>query len=401
MFVTLILPALREGKRKKEKGKRNDTVFSFFLLTFSFLVAALYAGEPQPISPVATFRFGGGERVKVFVQPDTVGPALEQQVSIDGYINLPTGGEPLNIRNKTIPEAVALAAARVGKDSGLQKATAGIALLSEPLRSVFVGGDGIKLSQSVPLTGAPLTLYAAILACGGVAPDGDPTHVSLSRVQDDGSVKVETFDITHFGEAAKTPSLGPLLAPGDTIKVPRGDVFILTGEVLKPGPINRRELGVPTGQPVRLSHLIYASGGLKSGANRKNLRLIRSTKDGKRESVSVDLDAQPKSGDDKSGASDPILQDGDTVVASPTGTIPVLGKVRTPGLFPMNGDTIKLSRAIALAGGFAEFAKQSSVLVLKAGNWLNPIHVDMSIQKGFQDIDLEEGDLVYVTEKIL
>ncbi|HLX62150.1 MAG TPA: SLBB domain-containing protein [Planctomycetota bacterium] len=369
------------------------------ILAVRLMAAALHAAEPQPISPAATFRFGGGERIKVFVQPDTIGPALEQQVSIDGYINLPTGGEPLNIRNKTIPEAVALAAARVGKDSGLQKATAGIALLGEPIRSVFVGGDGIKLSQSVQLTGAPLTLYAAILACGGVAPDGDPTRVSLSRVQDDGSVKVETFDITHFGEAGKTPTLGPLLAPGDTIKIPRGDVFILAGEVLKPGPLNRRDLGVPVGQPVRVSHLVYASGGLKTGANRKNLRLIRTTKDGKREILSVDLDAKP--GDDKAAAADPILQDGDTVVASPTGMIAVLGKVRAAGLYPMNGDTVKLSRAIALAGGFGEFAKTSSVLVLKAGNWLNPIHVDMSIQKGFQDMDLEEGDLVFVPERLL
>jgi protein involved in polysaccharide export with SLBB domain len=384
--------------------------------------------EPEPVIPPGAFRFMGGEKIKV-VAPESIGGSLEQIVSDDGYITLPSGGEPLNIKNKSILEAWRLAAARIEKDLGAKKATVGISLLGLPQRNVFVGGEGVKVNQNVPLTGtAPVSLYAAIIAAGGVTPEGDATHVSLSRTLPDGSVKNEIVDISHFGDPGNK-SLGPLLEPGDVVKVPRGDVFILAGEVTKAGPVTRRELGTPAGQPVYVSNLVYTAGGLKQGANRKNVKVLRTLKDGTRLVITVDLDApkttsgkgDPKSkidgppggtrrqggggekGGEGAGGGEPTLEDGDVVLVNPGGAIPVLGRVRLPGLYPMGSDTIKLSRAIALAGGFADFAKQSSVIVLKASNGFSPMHIDMSlIQKGgFQDVELEENDLVYVSERML
>src|SRR6185295_10082248 len=98
---------------------------------------------------------------------------------------------------------------------------------------------------------------------------------------------------------------------------------------------------------------------------------------------------------------DPVLQDGDIVVVSATGGVPVLGKVRLPSVVPIGGQSIKLSRVIAMAGGFAEYAKTSAVTVLKGGN--APMQYDMSkMQNGqFQDPDLEDGDVVVVGERLL
>lgn len=379
------------------------------------ICAALRGGEPEPVVAPGAFRFSGGEKIKV-VAAEAIGGSLEQIVSDDGYITLPSGGEPLNIKNKTILEAQRLAAGRVEKDLGAKKAVVGLALVGLPPRSVYVGGEGVKTSQNILVSAAaPMTLYAAIIASGGVTAEGDPTRVSLSRMLPDGNVKSEIFDISSFGDPG-SKSLGPVLEAGDVVKVPRGEVFILAGEVTKPGPINRRELGAAPGRQVFVSQIVYTTGGLKQGANRKNVKVLRTLKDGRRVVITVDLDAA-KGGEAKSkpeskpdgtppaggGASDPALEDGDIVVVSPGGAIPVLGRVRLPGLYPMGSDTIKLSRVIALAGGFADFAKQSSVIVLKASNGFAPVHVDMTlIQKGgFQDMDLEEADLVYVPERML
>ena len=376
----------------------------------SILGSRMSAGETEPLSPPVAFRFGGGEKIKLIVIPESVGASIEQLVSDDGFIALPTGGEPLNIRNKSIFEAQKLAAARIGKDSGMLKASAAIALLSVPVRSIYIGGEGIKLSQSIALSGSsPLTLYAAILSAGGIAPDSDPTHVSVSHNNPDGSVKTEIFDVSNFGDPG-TKSLGPVLEAGDVVKVPKGEVYVLTGEVLKPGPITRRELSLHADKSPRVSSLIYATGGLKPGASRKAVKILRQNKDGKRQVLTVDLDAPEKSETKTTGVvsekgstdPDPVLQDGDIILVATTGFIPVLGKVRVPGMYPIGGQSIKLSRAIATAGGFAEFAKTSSVVVLK-GNSNQSIHVDMSLlQKGsLQDVDLEEGDLVYVPERLL
>ncbi len=167
------------------------------------LYASVHAADAEPIAAPAAFRFGGGEKIRLIVVPETISQPFEQLVSPDGFIQLPTGGDPLNIKGKTLPEAQKLAAARIASDSGILKSTAGIALVTVPNLYVYVGGEGIKLSQPIPYTGTnPMTLYASILAAGGISSDGDSTHVSLSRTNPDGSVKNQVFNVSNFGEPA-------------------------------------------------------------------------------------------------------------------------------------------------------------------------------------------------------
>lgn len=399
-------------------------------LAVLILCGLALGGEPEPVSTPGTFRFSGGERIRLIVYPKEVGDSFEQFVYEDGYIVLPTGGKPLLIRNKTIVEAQQLATERIEKDSKVLNATASIALLGVPTRSVYVGGEGIKVNQTITFTStAPLTLYAAILAAGGVAPDGDPTRVSVSHTTPEGTIKTTFYDVSKFGERNNS-SVGPILESGDLVKVPRGEVFLLAGEVFKTGPANRRELSVAPDRPVRLSTLLYGTGGLKSGANRRKVTILRLTKDGKRVTFYADLDAPAKSeakapgappppgrtnkpaatpapveqeADKAEGENDPALADGDIVVVGPTGGVAVLGKVRNPNIYPTGGAPLKLSRVIAMAGGFAEFAKPSAIQVIKASNPGTIIHIDMNFNQkgGFQDPELDEGDLVFVPERLL
>jgi len=406
-WLTKGLSDVGDGVRQNNEANIAALCLCVVALVCASVGTHVQAAEPEPLSPAITFRFMGGERIKLIVVPETVGTSLEQIVTDDGFIAMPTGGEPLNIKNKSRAEAQKLAAERIQKDSGVMKATADIALLSVPARSVFIGGEGVRTSQSIPIVGSsPLTLYAALLSAGGISADADPTRVSVSHTAADGSVKTEMFDVSQFGEPA-SKSLGPVLEAGDVVKVPRGEVFILAGEVVRAGPVNKRDPALRSDAVVRVSQVIYATGGLKPGANRKAVKIIRQSKDGKRQTLAVDLDAAEKPAGPvaaKSGADvDPVLQDGDIVVVGATGGITVLGKVRVPGVYPVGGQTIKLTKVIATAGGWAEFAKTNALIIVRASNPQAPMHVDMSlIQKGsFQDVELEEGDLVYVPEKLL
>jgi protein involved in polysaccharide export with SLBB domain len=92
------------------------------------------------------------------------------------------------------------------------------------------------------------------------------------------------------------------------------------------------------------------------------------------------------------------------IVAGGTGGVSVLGKVRAPGLYPLPGGTLKLSHAIAQAGGFAEFAKSSNVMVTRAASHTTEkVDVGAIIKNGQidLDVDLEDGDVVYVGGGVL
>src|SRR5258707_814363 len=87
--------------------------------------SSLRAGEPAESSP-PPYRFSGGERVKLIV-PAAVGEAIEQLVSVDGWVSLQTGGT-VNIRGKTIVEAQTLIGETLEKQSGAKRVFAALAL---------------------------------------------------------------------------------------------------------------------------------------------------------------------------------------------------------------------------------------------------------------------------------
>lgn len=389
------------------------------------LIAAAHggarAGELTPETQRPPYRFSGGERVKLIV-PVSVGEAIEQLVSVDGWVSLQTGGT-VNIRGKTIVEAQTMVSETLEKQSGAKRVYAALALLDLPSQKVFVAGE-VKTPQAIAVpSGSSLTLAAALASAGGPTPEADLTRVSI--VQDEGGAsKTSTVDASRIGQEAG--NLGPQLRPDAVITVPRGDTFILAGEVVKPGSYNRRELSIRSGEDATLTRVLFGGGGLKPTANRRDIRLIRTKKDGAREIFSINLDnATRPSGKKKDaeksadkiaeaadredagekGPADPVLQSGDIVLASSAGGVAVLGRVRQPGVYPLGGETLKLTRLLAMAGGFADFAKTSSVIVIRATAPKTPIRVDVgAISKegaAEKDIDLEDGDLVVVSERLL
>jgi polysaccharide export outer membrane protein len=89
------------------------------------------------------------------------------------------------------------------------------------------------------------------------------------------------------------------------------------------------------------------------------------------------------------------------------GYITVMGRVRTPGTVPLrDADGMKLTQAIQSVGGFATSAKQNEIRVTRldqSGKKLQ-VYVDFEAigQTGSaeSDINLIDGDIVYVPERI-
>ena len=78
----------------------------------------------------------------------------------------------------------------------------------------------------------------------------------------------------------------------------------------------------------------------------------------------------------------------------------VLGQVRTPGAFPLQGE-MTLLQAIAQAGGFAEWAKKGDVILLRKtneGDQRIVVNLKKVIQgkEGGEDVRLQAGDKIIV-----
>jgi polysaccharide biosynthesis/export protein len=89
------------------------------------------------------------------------------------------------------------------------------------------------------------------------------------------------------------------------------------------------------------------------------------------------------------------------------GTVTVTGKVGRPGVIPItSAQGVRLSAVLQSAGGFAASAKQGSILVTRTN--LNGQRIQVSVnyneigQEGnaAADINLMDGDIVYVPERI-
>ncbi len=166
-------------------------------------------------------------------------------------------------------------------------------------------------------------------------------------------------------------------------------VYVL-GAVRVPGSVSI------TGDSLSALQAIAASGGFIDTADRNGTRVMRDNPDeaGTKTAISV------PSGDDPSSlAQDPRLQSGDTIIVPRRDRIYVLGQVLRPGALdaPTQGK-MTASQAIAQAGGFDRFARQTSVLLLRTGESPQTVNLKKILAGESADIDLQPGDSLVVPE---
>jgi protein involved in polysaccharide export with SLBB domain len=369
---------------------RIAAVAAVLLLMSSTTMTSEFVGRVNTKVSTA-FQFEGGERVRIDMESQSL--PLEQVVTSDGYVSVPTGGA-VNISGLNLQQATESLAAHIEGSVGIRKPKISIAVLQPKIRKAYIQGE-VTHPQSIELPADnTLSLAAALAIAEGPTADADITRIKV--VHQGGQMpKIEIIDASSF-EVAERENLGPSLQSGDLIIVPRAGTISVTGEIAQPGVFSRKHLRNAPSQPMRLSQAIAAAGGAKTNADLRAVILLR-TQNNERRSLTYNFEAALERQD---LSQDPALIDGDQIFVPASPGFTILGKVHTPGSY--FGKPMTVSRLIALAGGFDQFAKKSGIVVVRKEG---AIRVDLGEitkdGKVEQDLRLSPGDIVNVGERML
>ncbi len=179
--------------------------------------------------------------------------------------------------------------------------------------------------------------------------------------------------------------------------IENGPTIYLVGEFTRAGRYQIPKNVTPT-----LVNVIASSGGTTDKADLTAVRVMRIAQNkGVVEEVNVQKILQGGG-----LTSDLTLEEGDMIVipAGPTSLVYLTGNVARQGSFPLKaGEKLSAYGAILQNGGFARFADQGGVYVLRAvpdGTKVRlPVNVK-DIKRGRRaDVQLQSGDIVVVPEK--
>ena len=207
------------------------------------------------------------------------------------------------------------------------------------LTSFFVLGEVLR--QGAYAMDKETTALEAVTLAGGFTDRAAPNGAKILRKGSDGVQDTIEIDLTD-------PKVREVhLIEGDTLLVPRGNTFFVSGEVRKPGAYQLEKSTTAFGA-------VTVAGGFTEKAGQSQAKLIRRSPSGQEQTLVLDL-----SGVDPA-ARDFALRDGDTLLIPSGNTFYVLGEVRKSGAYQLDPATTAAS-AMTLAGGFTEKASQTQV----------------------------------------
>ena len=207
------------------------------------------------------------------------------------------------------------------------------------LTAFFVLGEVLR--QGAYAMEKETSALEAVTLAGGFTDRAAPNGAKILRKGPDGVQ--DTIDVDLTDPKAREVHL----TEGDTLLVPRGNTFFVSGEVRKPGAYQLEKSTTAFGA-------VTVAGGFTEKAGQSQTKLIRRSPSGQEQTVVLDL-----SGADPA-ARDFALRDGDTLLIPSGNTFYVLGEVRKPGAYQLDPATTAVS-AMTLAGGFNEKASQAQV----------------------------------------
>ncbi len=227
------------------------------------------------------------------------------------------------------------------------------------------------------------------------------------RVSEDGSITLPLLGNVQIGGLTKDGVERKLaeLLEAKYLKNARLSVFIkeyqskrvaIIGAVEKPGMYEL--VGRQT-----LLQMISQAGGFKESASNE-IFVLREGKNGMTASIAIDLEDLTVNGNQKLNiplqANDVINVPVDRII-----NIYVFGQVRNPGALQVKmSKKITLLQAIAQAGGLAEGASKRGITIKRKDRSGKEIKMKVNLKdiiKGKRpDIELKEGDVVYVPESI-
>jgi polysaccharide export outer membrane protein len=160
----------------------------------------------------------------------------------------------------------------------------------------FVLGE-VRSPGTFPLD-RTMTVLEAVSLAGGFTEKAAPGAVKLVRQKPDGTQDTQTLDL-----GAEARDRGVTLQEGDTVVVPRGNTFLVLGEVRSPGVyVLDRQMTVLDG--------IMSAGGFTEKASPGRTRVIRTTTAGQ-QVINIDMNDVIKGGQRDKAVP---LQESDVVV---------------------------------------------------------------------------------------
>ena len=226
-----------------------------------------------------------GDNLEVFVVEDASFNG-RYQVRRGGYIILPAVGR-IAIAGKTLPAAEA-EVRKALEMTQLQHATVmvekveGSDIESGPV--IYLAGE-FKTPRpfSIP-AGTRATVVSVILSCGGVTDKADLTRVKVMRVVANKSV-VEEENVEKILEGSGLTS-DLTLNSGDVLMIPAGssNVIYITGRVVRPCSLPLRP-----GDRLSAYAAILQSGGFAAFADLKKVYVLRSSPDGTKVKIPVNV----------------------------------------------------------------------------------------------------------------
>jgi protein involved in polysaccharide export with SLBB domain len=288
-------------------------------------------------------------------------PGLTVQKAISMAGGLSEKGDPEGVKLTRLGAVVKTVAA--GADTAVQPDD--IVVVEGQNRKFYVSGE-VKAPGGYSYRDG-LTVQKAIVMAGGLGDKAEKNKVKIVR-QVNGKEETVPADMAAS------------LLPEDTIVVPEGQKFYVSGEVKTPGRyLYERGLTV--------QRAVSMAGGLTERADPAGLKVTR-PKDTGIETGTVALDAA-------------VLPDDIIVVEGQIHKIYVSGEVRMPGGYPFK-EGLNVQKALAMAGGFSEKAEKNLLKLVRQVNGREEIlQATLTTQVLPEDtIIIPEGQKFYVTGEV-
>lgn len=224
-----------------------------------------------------------------------------------------------------------------------------------------------------------------------------PELASKTRVSSNGDVYLPLVDYVHLAGLTLEEAQALLekrFADGGFLKDPHVNLFVdeyasqgvsVLGEVSKPGVY-------PVLGEQRLFDLISSAGGLTDKAG-KSITVTHRNQPDKPVKVALSRNVS-----DNPESNVPVFP-GDTVIVRRADVVYVVGDVGRPSGFLMDGGSVTVLQAIALAGGTNHTAKLSGAKIIRKGPQgmaESPVHLKQILEAKAPDVSMQADDILFV-----
>jgi protein involved in polysaccharide export with SLBB domain len=265
------------------------------------IAAGLLAAAPMPmqtarlealIAPAATRQHSVSAPLAVVASPPSNPVDIQPRFVQPGPVRLLPIATSLDLGGVTtlLPPAPP-----PNQTASVVAATDGISVsVSAPLQTFFVTGAVVRQGQ-FQLPGDEMTLLRAVAAAGGLIPQAGPDIVVIRRegaTGPTGATNGPTQRLSYSRRELADTSHDPAIHEGDTIMVPIAELFLVMGEVNKPG---RQDWDRAT----TVANAIAKAGGMTDKASISRSYVRRKNARGGYDQIRITkLDAPVQAGDE-------------------------------------------------------------------------------------------------------